>query len=92
MKKMILFGVYYFIIHQVVAQQTFTDVTNAMGISVTGSPAYGQAAAFCDIDNDGKKDIIAIPAQLLCNRHLKYCCGAASSEFRFDRRRQWPDH
>ena len=57
MKKMILFGVYYFIIHQVVAQQTFTDVTNAMGISVSGSPAYGQAAAFCDIDNDGDLDI-----------------------------------
>jgi hypothetical protein len=57
MKKMILFGVFYFLIYQVVAQQTFIDVTNAMGINVVGSPSYGQAAAFCDIDNDGDLDV-----------------------------------
>ncbi|MBM3437142.1 MAG: T9SS type A sorting domain-containing protein [Bacteroidetes bacterium] len=57
MKKMILFVFLSIILQQLIAQQIFTDVTNAMGIIVNGSPAYGQAAGFCDIDNDGDLDI-----------------------------------
>ncbi len=39
-----------------VAQQTFTDMTSAMGINESGA-SYGQAVSWCDMDLDGDLDL-----------------------------------
>ena len=39
-----------------VAQQTFTDMTSAMGTNESGA-SYGQAVSWCDMDLDGDLDL-----------------------------------
>ncbi len=54
--RFLVHAIFIFTISTATAQQTFTNITSAAGI--TGQTGLGHAVAWCDFDGDGDQDLI----------------------------------